>query len=122
MKKVCLLVEDNDFIRNMYNLKLSKSKIDVVEATDGAMALIKINEHQPQVVLLDLMMPNVSGIEVLEELKKHNITPDLPVVVLTNIMDQATIDQAKSLGARDYIVKTDLTPSEVVDKIAPFLI
>ncbi|MSR89315.1 response regulator [Patescibacteria group bacterium] len=121
MKKVCLLVEDNDFIRNMYNLKLSKSKIDVVEATDGAMALIKINEHQPQVVLLDLMMPNVSGIEVLEELKKHNITPDLPVVVLTNIMDQATIDQAKSLGARDYIVKTDLTPSEVVDKIAPFL-
>lgn len=122
MKKVCLLVEDNDFIRNMYNLKLSKSKIDVVEATDGAMALIKINEHQPQVVLLDLMMPNVSGIEVLEELKKHNITPNLPVVVLTNIMDQATIDQAKSLGARDYIVKTDLTPSEVVDKIAPFLI
>ncbi len=121
MKKVCLLVEDNDFIRNMYNLKLSKSKIDVVEATDGAMALIKINEHQPQVVLLDLMMPNVSGIEVLEELKKHNITPDLPVVVLTNVMDQATIDQAKSLGARDYIVKTDLTPSEVVEKIIPFL-
>ncbi|MSR68196.1 response regulator [Candidatus Saccharibacteria bacterium] len=120
MKKICLLVEDSDSIRSMYQLKFSKSNIRTVEATDGAMALTKINEHQPQVVLLDLMMPNVSGMEVLEELKKHGITPGLPVIVLTNVMDQATIDQAKNLGAQDYIIKTDLTPSEVVAKIEPY--
>lgn len=121
MSKAVLLVEDNDFIRNMYQLKLAKSDIEVIEAVDGAMALQKIKEHQPDVVLLDLMMPNVSGIEVLKELKKQGLTPKLPVVVLTNVMDQQTIDEAKGLGARDYIVKTDLTPSQVLDKIKPFL-
>lgn len=121
MSKAVLLVEDNDFIRNMYQLKLAKSDIEVIEAVDGAMALQKIKEHQPDVVLLDLMMPNVSGIEVLKELKKQGLTPKMPVVVLTNVMDQQTIDEAKNLGARDYIVKTDLTPSQVLDKIKPFL-
>lgn len=121
MSKAVLLVEDNDFIRNMYQLKLAKSDIEVIEAVDGAMALQKIKEHQPDVVLLDLMMPNVSGIEVLKELKKQGLTPKLPVVVLTNVMDQQTIDEAKNLGAKDYIVKTDLTPSQVLDKIKPFL-
>lgn len=121
MNKAVLLVEDNDFIRNMYQLKLAKNNIEVIEAVDGAMALAKIGEHKPDVVLLDLMMPNVGGIEVLRELKKQGITPDLPVVVLTNVMDQATIEEAKKLGARDYIVKTDLTPSQVLEKISPFL-
>ena len=121
MSKAVLLVEDNDFIRNMYQLKLAKANIEVIEAVDGSMALAKIKEYKPDVVLLDLMMPNVSGIEVLKELKKQGITPNLPVVVLTNVMDQATIDEAKSLGARDYIVKTDLTPSQVLEKITPFL-
>lgn len=121
MNKAVLLAEDNDFIRNMYQLKLAKNNIEVIEAVDGAMALQKIGEHKPDVVLLDLMMPNVGGIEVLRELKKQGLTPDLPVVVLTNVMDQATIDEAKKLGARDYIVKTDLTPSQVLEKISPFL-
>jgi CheY-like chemotaxis protein len=121
MSKAVLLVEDNDFIRNMYQLKLAKSNIEVIEAVDGAMALQKISEHKPDVVLLDLMMPNVGGIEVLRELKSRGITPDLPVIVLTNVMDQATIEEAKQLGARDYIVKTDLTPSQVLEKISPFL-
>jgi CheY-like chemotaxis protein len=121
MSKAVLLVEDNDFIRNMYQLKLAKSNIEVIEAVDGAMALQKISEHKPDVVLLDLMMPNVGGIEVLRELKSRGITPDLPVIVLTNVMDQATIEEARQLGARDYIVKTDLTPSQVLEKISPFL-
>jgi CheY-like chemotaxis protein len=121
MSKIVLLVEDNDFIRNMYKLKFSKAKIEVEEAVDGSMALAKIGETAPAVVLLDLMMPNVSGIEVLEELDKQKVTPALPVIVLTNVMDQPTIDKAKSLGARDYIIKTDLTPSEVLEKVAPFL-
>ena len=121
MSNVVLLVEDSDFIRDMYKLKLSKAKIDVVEAVDGAMALSMISEHKPKLVLLDLMMPNVTGIEVLEELDKNKMTPELPVIVLTNLMDKPTIDKAKKLGARDYIVKTDLTPGEVLDKIMPYL-
>ncbi len=121
MSKVVLLVEDNDFIRNMYQLKLAKADFSVVEAVDGQMALDKIGEHKPDLVLLDLMMPNVNGIDVLKSLKKQNLVPDLPVIVLTNVMDPQTIEQAKELGARDYIVKTDLTPSQVVEKLQPFL-
>ena len=121
MSKVVLLVEDNDFIRNMYQLKLAKADFAVVEAIDGKMALDKITEHKPDLILLDLMMPNVGGIEVLKELKKTGVLPDMPVIVLTNIMDPQTIAEAKELGARDYIVKTDLTPSQVVEKLQPYL-
>ncbi len=121
MSKVVLLVEDNDFIRNMYQLKLAKADLMVVEAVDGKMALDKLEQQKPDIVLLDLMMPNVGGIDVLKALKKKNITPGLPVIVLTNVMDPQTVSEAKELGARDYIVKTDLTPSQVVEKLEPFL-
>jgi len=121
MSKVVLLVEDNEFIRSMYQLKLAKADLSVVEATDGKMALDKISEQKPDIILLDLMMPNVGGLDVLKALKKQGIVPDLPVIVLTNVMDQQTINQAKELGARDYIIKTDLTPSQVVKKLEPFL-
>lgn len=121
MSKTVLIVEDNDFIRNMYQLKLSKSGIETVEANDGAMALSKIAEVKPDLVLLDLMMPNMGGLEVLEQLRQQKMVPNLPVLILTNIMDQLTIDKCKVLGACDYIVKTDLTPKEVVDKIKQYI-
>ncbi|MBI2797985.1 response regulator [Candidatus Saccharibacteria bacterium] len=121
MSKAVLLVEDNDFIRNMYQLKLAKAGLSVTEAVDGRMALDKVKQAKPDLMLLDLMMPNMNGIEVLTELKKEKLLPDLPVIVLTNVMDAQTIEQAKSLGARDYVVKTDLTPSQVVDKLRPYL-
>lgn len=121
MSKTVLLVEDNDFIRNMYQLKLSKSGLEVVEAGDGVQALEKIKAQKPDVILLDLMMPNMGGLDVLKQLKSDGMLPDLPVVVLTNVMDQQSVDDAKKLGARDYIVKTDLTPTQVVEKIQPLL-
>lgn len=121
MAKTILLVEDNDFIRNMYQLKLSKSGFTVVEASDGAMALEKLKTLKPDLILLDLMMPNVSGIEVLKNLHKQTIVPALPVIVLTNVLNPASVNEAKELGARDYIIKTDLTPSQVVEKIKAVL-
>lgn len=121
MSKTVLLVEDNDFIRNMYQLKLAKSGLTVVEAIDGTMALEKLRTFKPDLILLDLMMPNVSGIDVLKELNKQSVVPGLPVIVLTNVMNPSTVNEAKELGARDYIIKTDLTPSQVVDKLKPYL-
>ena len=117
MNKIVLLVEDNDFIRNMYQLKLAKADLEVIEAVDGKMALEQIEEHKPDIMLLDLMMPSVGGMEVLKALKKKGIIPGLPVIILTNVMDVNTVAEAKRLGARDYIVKTDLTPHQVVEKI-----
>ena len=121
MSKTVLLVEDNEFIRNMYQLKLSKAGLTVVEAVDGQMALDKIKASKPDLVLLDMMMPNMSGIDVLKQLHKDKLIPDLPVIVLTNIMNSQAITEARDLGARDYIIKTDLTPSQVIDKLKPYL-
>lgn len=121
MNGIILLVEDNEFIRNMYKLKLSKAKYDVVEAEDGAVGLKKISESNPNLILLDLMMPNIGGLEVLEELKKHKKVPELPVIVLTNMMDPKTAEDCKALGACDYIIKTDVTPAEVVEKVKVYL-
>ena len=121
MSKVVLLVEDNDFIRNMYQLKLSKAGLTVEEAVDGKQALEKIAAKKPDLVLLDMMMPNMSGIDVLKQLNKDKVIPDLPVIVLTNIMNSQAITEARDLGARDYIIKTDLTPSQVIDKLKPYL-
>jgi len=121
MNKVVLLVEDEDFIREMYKFKLAKSGLTVIEAKDGKIALEKLAAGLPDIVLLDLMMPNVSGIEVLKSLSKNKIVPELPVIVLTNVMDSQIVAETKELGARDYIVKTDLTPSQVVEKIQPLI-
>ncbi|MDP4038945.1 MAG: response regulator [bacterium] len=117
MSKVVLLVEDNDFVRKMYQFKLAKSGIEVIEAQDGESALKAIKEQKPDLVLLDIMMPGMSGIDVLKQLKKDKIVPKIPVIVLTNVMNQQSIEECKKLGALDYIVKTDLTPSQVLDKI-----
>lgn len=121
MSKTILVVEDNDFIRRMYVLKFSKAGLDVVEAIDGAEAIKSIEESIPDLVLLDLMMPNVGGIEVLQTLHKKKITPKLPVIVLTNIMNAETIEQARKLGAIDYIIKTDMTPSQVLEKLKSYI-
>lgn len=116
MKKRVLLVEDNDFIRKMYVLKLSKAdKFDIVEAADGPTALDVIAQQRVDLMLLDIMMPNMSGLEVLEALKKQNV--QLPVIILSNVMSAETRENAERYGVVDYIIKSDLTPTQVLEKI-----
>lgn len=116
MKKRVLLVEDNDFIRKMYVLKLAKAdEFEVVEAVDGPSALETIKKQSINLMLLDIMMPNMSGLEVLEALKKESI--HLPVIILSNVMSSETREIAEKYGVVDYIIKSDLTPSQVLEKI-----
>lgn len=115
MKNV-LLVEDNDFIRKMYLLKLGKAQdFEVTEAADGPSALQALEQKKPDLMLLDIMMPNMSGLEVLEEMKKRNIS--VPVIILSNVMSTETRETAQKYGVKDYIIKSDLTPSQVLEKI-----
>lgn len=114
--KTVLLVEDNDFIRKMYLLKLGKAQdFEVMEAADGPSALQALEQKKPNLILLDIMMPNMSGLEVLEEMKKQNIT--VPVIILSNVMSTETRETAQKYGVKDYIIKSDLTPSQVLEKI-----
>ncbi len=116
MKKRILLVEDNDFIRKMYALKLSKAEaFKLVEATDGKVALELLSKGKFDLMLLDIMMPAVGGIEVLEELKKRSI--HTPVMILSNMMSTETREIAQRFGVVDYIIKSDLTPNEVLVRV-----
>ncbi len=117
MKKI-LVVEDDKFLANAYRVKLTKGNYEVKIANDGEEAIKEINIFKPDLMILDLVMPKKDGFAVLEFLKgKTNI----PIIVATNLGQKEDIDRAKTLGARDYIVKTELSMGDLVAKVASHL-
>ncbi|OGK28631.1 hypothetical protein A3D06_02145 [Candidatus Roizmanbacteria bacterium RIFCSPHIGHO2_02_FULL_40_9] len=115
MKKRILVVDDDEYIRDLYNEILSDAGYDVEIASDGADALDVLEKKSFDLVLLDIMMPKMDGIEMLKHLsgKKKEIS----VVLLTNLAHNPVLKEAKSLGAIDYLIKADLTPDQLVEKI-----
>lgn len=121
MKKI-LLVEDDQFIREMYNLILTKAGYDVTEALDGKVGLGLAQEGGYDVILLDLMMPNLDGLSVLEQLKENPPKKENgPIVVLSNLAYGDAKDKAMSLGASEFLVKADLDPKDVRDTVEKML-
>jgi DNA-binding response OmpR family regulator len=112
-----LLIEDDPFILKMYSTKFQLEKFEVKVADDGQKGMDAVGEFQPDIILLDLMMPQINGFDVLQMLKGAEATAKIPVIVLSNLSQEYDIKRAKELGAADYIVKTELTPREVVEKI-----
>ena len=108
--KVVLLVDDDPLIIRMYQNKLTNDGYKVNIATNGEEALIEIRKEKPDVILLDVMMPKMNGVETLKELKKDPNTQTTPVIILTNLGDkQEDVEGAKNLGALDYLVKSDVS-------------
>jgi len=116
-----LLVEDDMFVSDIYLTKLRKEGFQVESAIDGRDALKKMKTLVPDMVLLDLMMPYVDGMEVLEFMKQDKKLASVPVIVLTNLSEKENINRAMQLGADDYIIKSHFTPSEVLEKIQSLL-
>lgn len=110
-----LLVEDDKPIATALKLKLEDSGYDVVYAEDGAIALDSLKDETFNLILLDLIMPNVDGFEVLEKMKEQNITT--PVIILSNLGQDEDIKKAKELGAEDYFIKTDIDLKELIEYI-----
>jgi len=115
-KKV-LIIEDDPFIADVYVLKLESEGYDVEAAEDGLKGLEMLKKKKYDIILLDILMPNLDGFKVLERIK---LLPDLnkvPVVILTNLSQKKDIKKGLELGAVDYIIKTKFTPTEVVKTI-----
>lgn len=112
-----LVIDDDPTLRDMYVTRLSAENFAVDQASDGQQGLAKANEIPPDVILLDLRMPNVSGLEVLEMLKTTAKTKDIPVIVLSALGDDDLRKQAADRGAADYLVKAETMPADVVKKI-----
>lgn len=120
-KKKVLLVEDDPFLSDIYLTSLEKSGIETIHANDGNKALLKIKEGGFDLVLLDLLLPGVDGFEVLKNTKSNPETKNIPVVVLSNLMDPEKIKKAKMLGAKEYLLKTRFDPKDIVIKIKNIL-
>jgi CheY-like chemotaxis protein len=119
MSKI-LLVEDEQFLRELYARTLTKSGHLVTEAVDGEEALAFANQN-PEVILLDIMLPKMHGIDVLKILKSHPNTKGIPVILMTNLGQDGIIKEAYRIGAQGYIMKMRVTPYELAKKVEDFM-
>jgi len=115
--KVILLVDDDLTLREMYDERLKAEGFDIIQASNGDEAMRKAKESKPNIILLDIMMPKVNGFDVLKDLKADPDLKDIPVIVLTALIQDVDRVQGKKLGAADYIVKSETMPGEVITKI-----
>lgn len=116
-----LIVEDDDTLLEMYNIKFKESELTVIAAQDGLTALELAKKELPAVILLDVMMPKMDGFAVLTELKNDPQTKNTPVLMLSNLGQRDDVNKGKKLGASDYIVKASMTPTQVVEKVKSYL-
>jgi len=116
-----LLIEDDLPMVKMYNTKLEKENFETQVAYTGEEGLEKIKEWSPDLVVLDLMIPKIGGMEVLEKLRADPKTKNLPVMVLSNLSQERDITRSRELGVKDYIIKANYTPSQVVEIIKGYL-
>lgn len=112
-----LIVEDDLQIQQMYVTMFTIRRYSVVVANDGDEGLLKTREQKPDVILLDIMMPKMNGIEMLESLKRAPDTKDIPVIMLSNIADEEHVQEALSKGAIKYIIKSEYVPRQVAEVV-----
>lgn len=116
-----LVVEDEEILLTALSEELKQEGFDVVGAKDGVEGLEKAAAEQPDLMLLDLVMPRLDGISTLKQMKAQDSTKNIPVVILTNLSDYDKISDALSLGAMDYLVKANYRLEELVAKIKTVL-
>lgn len=118
-QKVILIVEDDPVLLRMYKEKLTHEGFRVVTARDGEEALKVTRDEKMDLILLDIMLPRMSGTDFLERLIKEG-DKNIPVFALTNLTEQEERERAEKLGVKEYLVKAMQTPEEVVEKIKSY--
>ena len=121
--KKILVVEDDQFIRELYIDILQDEGYDVDHAVDGEEGYAKLHMGGFDLVLLDIMLPKIDGIKILEKLKNETppVTPNKAILVLSNLGQETIIGNAIALGARGYLIKSDHTPDQVINKVKEYL-
>lgn len=117
MAKKILLIEDEQLMIDLLERKLIQEGYEVAVAKNGVEGLEKMKEEKPDLVLLDIVMPKMGGFEVMEEMNKDAGLKQIPAIVISNSGQPVELDRAKRLGAKDWLIKTEFDPQEVIDKV-----
>jgi DNA-binding response OmpR family regulator len=115
--KKILIIEDESTLLEAIERKLKIEGFQTITAMDGKEGMRKIETEKPDLILLDIMMPVMDGFEVLEEMKRKEYLPKIPVIIISNSGQPVEIEKALSLGVRDYLVKAEFSPDEVLNKV-----
>lgn len=121
MVKKILIIEDDRLLRKVINKKLERENYKVIEATDGEEGLKFSDSEQPDLILLDLVLPEIDGFDVLAKLKKNPNTLKIPVIILSNLGDEEKVEKGMRLGAADYLIKAHLDPGDIIKRIKKIL-
>lgn len=116
MTKIAI-IEDDQTIAQMYRMKLENEGFEVHLASNGSDGVDMVERSKPDLILLDMQMPGMNGDEALTEIRKHDWGKMIPVIVLTNLGEEEAPKHLRSLGIESYIVKADLTPRQVVERV-----
>lgn len=119
---IVLIAEDEGALSGVLKSKLTRHGFIVEIAQDGVEAVEKIRTLKPAVVLLDLIMPNKNGFQVLEEVKADPSLASIPIVVFSNLNQEEDRERTKKLGAVDFLVKSDIAISDVIEKISGYIV
>lgn len=117
MAKKVLVVEDEEIIYNLLQRKLSQEGYEVLVAKDGEEGLNMMREKKQDLVLLDIIMPRKGGFEVMAEMQQDESLKNIPIIVISNSGQPVELNKAKELGARDWLIKTEFDPQEVIEKV-----
>lgn len=120
-KNKILIVEDEQTLLNALAEKCSAEGFDVIKAIDGEDGLKQAQTEQPHMILLDIILPKMDGLVMLEKLKSSEVTSKIPVLLLTNLSDQESISRVVELGANGYLIKADISLDDVVSKVKSLL-
>jgi DNA-binding response OmpR family regulator len=115
-----LLVEDDPLLIDIYTTKLKQVGFELELQEDGSDVLSHAQKSQPDLILLDIVLPHTDGWEVLQKLQQEETTKDIPIFVLSNLGQKEEIEKGLRLGAKKYLIKAHYTPSEVVGEIEQF--
>lgn len=117
-KKRILIVDDDPLISRMYENKMQLDGHEAEVAVNGEEAITAVRKNKPDLILLDVMMPKLNGVETLKILKGEETTKNIPVIILTNLGDKPEdIDKAKALGALDYLVKSQISLKDLSERV-----
>src|SRR3989338_3677355 len=110
-----LIIEDETSVSLLYQRAFNYEGFELITAFDGLEGLSLAKTHRPNLILLDIILPKMNGLKVLEKLKNDDKTKNIPVVILTNLNDMKEIEKAIALGAIKYITKSQYDPKQVID-------